>query len=132
MPWSASFAEFYPAYLADHRHPVNRALHLAAKLAMVAALATAVLERSLLAALTAPMLAVLPCWLGHWVFEGNRPTAWTRPSASALGSLALAITGAPGATASRGGRPYYSFLADLKMCLSMVRGSDPGQGARRE
>lgn len=120
-----TFAEFYAAYRAEHRDPTNRALHLVAKLAMIAALAGAAFERSLLALGAAPVLGVVPCWLGHLVFERNRPTAWSRPSSSLLGSLVARLTGRSDgrAAGSRRGRPYYSFLADLTMCLEMLRGT---------
>ncbi|HXO18389.1 MAG TPA: Mpo1-like protein [Thermoanaerobaculia bacterium] len=117
-----TFAEFYQEYLAHHRHPLNRALHLLAKLLAVASLAGALYERSLLLLLAAPVLAVAPCWLGHLWFEGNRPVSWEQPSASLLGTLAgrlRSLAGRPPAgagTSPSGGRAYYSFVADLRMC----------------
>ncbi|HXO30243.1 MAG TPA: Mpo1-like protein, partial [Thermoanaerobaculia bacterium] len=82
-----TFSEFYADYLAHHRHPWNRALHLAAKLLALAGFAGAVYERSVLLLLAAPVLAVAPCWIGHLLFEGDRPVSWTQPAASLLGSL---------------------------------------------
>ena len=117
-----SFGAFYLAYLAEHRHPANRALHLAAKLGIVAMLAAAWVWRAPLLLLAVPPVAVLPCWLGHWAFERNRPTAWTRPSASLLGTLAGWCRRAPGPRRSPEGWPIYSFLADLRMCLETVLG----------
>jgi hypothetical protein len=140
-----TFSEFYAGYLAHHRQPVNRALHLAAKLLAIAGLAAAAYERSVLLLLAVPVLAVAPCWLGHLLFEGDRPVSWTQPSASLLGTLGgiLGIgignlggigkrrgrlRGGPdpghpsGARPPRppGGRPYYSFAADLRMCGAML------------
>jgi hypothetical protein len=63
-----TFAEFYADYLAHHRHPLNRALHLLAKLLALASLLGAVGERSVALLLAAPALAVAPCWLGHLWF----------------------------------------------------------------
>ena len=116
MSASPSFEAFYAAYLREHRNPVNRALHLAAKVAMVLAVVTAAWARSLGLLLLVPVLGVAPCWLGHWCFEGNQPTSRTRPGASFLGTLLMRGSG------SRGGRPYYSFAADLRMCAAMLRG----------
>jgi len=141
-----TFSEFYAGYLAHHRHPVNRALHLAAKLLAIAGLAAAAYERSALLLLAVPVLAVAPCWLGHLLFEGDRPVSWTQPSASLLGTLGgLCGFGnhggifrigrrrgrlRDGPDAARpsdappprpaGGRPYYSFAADLRMCGAML------------
>jgi hypothetical protein len=83
-----AFADFYAVYLAHHRHPLNRALHLSAKLLAAGSLLGAAGLRSFLLLLAAPILAVAPCWLGHLWFEGNRPVSWERPSASLLGTLA--------------------------------------------
>jgi|GEM_PF-4751949 len=143
-----TFSDFYADYLAHHRHPLNRALHLAAKLLAIAGLAAAVHERSALLLLAVPVLAVAPCWLGHLLFEGNRPVSWSQPSASLLGAICgicslrgirgiasrrdrrrrrhrreLPAPGRPSfATPPRpaGGRPYYSFAADLRMCGAML------------
>lgn len=82
-----TFSEFYADYLAHHRDPWNRALHLAAKLLALAGLAAAVYEHSVLLLLAVPVLAVAPCWIGHLLFEGDRPVSWTQPSASLLGTL---------------------------------------------
>ena len=128
-----SFATFYAAYLAEHRHPANRLLHLAAKLAASAALGVAVWQRSVLAVAATPVLAVAPCWVGHLVFERNRPTAWSRPSASLLGWAVRRITGrSPGRGDSRRGRPYFSLLADLTMCRDMLRGRGAARGTLPE
>jgi hypothetical protein len=124
---AGSFATFYAAYLAEHRHPANRLLHLAAKVAAITLLGVAVSRHSLGALAAAPVFAVAPCWLGHLLFERNRPTAWSRPSASLLGWLAGTLTRRAAARpdASRGGRPYYSLLADLLMCSDLLRGRSP-------
>jgi len=124
-----TFSEFYADYLAHHRDPWNRGLHLAAKLLALAALAAAVYERSVLLLLAAPILAVAPCWIGHLLFEGDRPVSWTQPAASLLGSLGrICGIGGVGCTDGTGGRPprppgvrpYYSFAADLRMCAAML------------
>jgi hypothetical protein len=123
-----TFSEFYASYLAHHGHPWNRALHLAAKLLALAGLAAAVYERSVLLLLAVPVLAVAPCWIGHLLFEGDRPVSWTRPDASLLGSLGrISGIGNRADRANRGNgarppgvRPYYSFAADLRMCGAML------------
>jgi hypothetical protein len=117
-----TFSVFYADYLAHHRHPWNRALHLAAKLLALAGLVAAVYERSVLLLLAVPVLGVAPCWIGHLLFEGDRPVSWTQPAASLLGSLGrICGIGNGGDTARPPGvRPYYSFTADLRMCGAML------------
>jgi hypothetical protein len=150
-----AFEEFYAVYLADHRHPVNRALHLLAKLLAIAGIVAAVVERSFLPLLAVPILAVAPCWIGHLLFEGNRPVSWRQPSASLLGTLhgwlrrPLQRRPAPrrpspappeparprsarelGRPPARGGRAYYSFLADLRMCGEMFARKDSPRNSK--
>ena len=75
----ATFAEFYPFYLSEHRTIVNRRLHFIGT-ALVIALAV-------FAAVTANPwpLAALPvagygfAWCGHYVFEKNRPATFSHP-----------------------------------------------------
>ncbi|HVT17004.1 MAG TPA: DUF962 domain-containing protein [Thermoanaerobaculia bacterium] len=126
-PRFEAFEEFYAVYLADHRHPVNRALHLLAKLLAIAGIVAAVVERSFLLLLAVPILAVAPCWIGHLLLEGNRPVSWRQPSASLLGTLhgwlRRPLQRRP-AQPARGGRAYYSFLADLRMCGEMLARKD--------
>jgi len=116
-----TFSEFYAGYLAHHRHPANRALHLLAKLLAIAGIAAAAYEHSLLMLLAVPVLAVAPCWLGHLWFEGNRPVSWHQPAASLLGTLGRLLRAGPPREAA-GGRAYYSLLADLRMCGEMLAG----------
>lgn len=119
-----TFEEFYVAYLAQHRHPANRALHLFAKFAMAALLVVAIVDRNWLALAAVPFAGVLPCWLGHLLVERNRPTSWTRPAASLLGTLRAKLT--LHRHAAGGGRAYWSFASDLRMCAAMLGvGSDP-------
>ena len=129
-----SFATFYAGYLAEHRHAANRLLHLLAKVAAIAAVGVAAWQGSVLALLVSPVLAVAPCWLGHLLFERNRPTAWSRPSASMLGYVVGRLTGRSAARRgdSRPGRPYYSVLADLTMCRDMLVRRGAARRAARE
>jgi hypothetical protein len=92
----ASFAEFYPCYLAEHSNRANRRIHLAGQLAAVALLVTfaATLDWRLLAA--APVAGYGLSWFGHLAFERNRPATF--------------------------GHPVYSLLGDLVMCKDMLTG----------
>ena len=84
---------------------------------MLAAAFVGVAAGSVVALALVPVAAVAPCWLGHWLFEHNRPTAYTRPGASLLGTLADRLRGRAG---SGSGRPWYSFAADVRMCGEML------------
>ena len=80
-----SFAEFYPFYLTEHRHPVSRALHYVgtwgAVLCALALISTGDL-RWLLAAL---FCGYSFAWMGHFFFEHNRPATFKYPLFSFMG-----------------------------------------------
>ncbi len=72
-------SDFWPFYLAEHAHPVNRRLHLAGTtLAFLSLVAAAVLLQPwfLLAAL---LIGYAFAWVGHFFFEHNRPATFKHP-----------------------------------------------------
>ncbi|RKP10289.1 hypothetical protein THASP1DRAFT_13030 [Thamnocephalis sphaerospora] len=108
-----SFADFYPFYLGEHRHTVNRRLHLLGKytryktltdnddmhLACTSARTGTGIALTLLLYYYATSrvflmpLAFLPgyalAWAGHFLFEKNRPATFKHPFYSLLGDLRL-------------------------------------------
>ena len=84
-----SFAEFYPIYLGEHQNRTCRRLHFVGStlsLACVAALlATGGLGFLLLALLSGYGFA----WIGHFVFEKNRPASFSRPLYSFMGDWGM-------------------------------------------
>ena len=74
-----SFAEFYPFYLAEHRHPVCRRLHFAGTLLVIACVALAVVTASLWWLAAAPLCGYGFAWIGHFFFERNRPATFKHP-----------------------------------------------------
>jgi hypothetical protein len=89
-----SFEAFWPYYLREHAHPVNRALHLAGTGAALATLAASTVNSMLLPLV--PVVGYGPAWIGHFVIEKNRPATFTYPLWSLRGDLRmfrLAVTG---------------------------------------
>lgn len=72
------FAEFWPYYLAQHRHPLCRGLHLAGTLAALVCLGLA-LAVSPLWGLAAPLVGYGLAWVGHFAFERNQPATFRHP-----------------------------------------------------
>jgi hypothetical protein len=85
----ASFAEFYPVYLAMHDDPINRGLHVAGNLLSLAALVLAVLTRSWPFVPAAAVLGNGLAWVGHYRFQRNRPGVFTYPLYGFIGSWVM-------------------------------------------
>lgn len=74
-----SFAEFYPYYLTEHRHPVCRALHYSGSLLVIAVLLYALLSEQLQWLWLLPVIGYGFAWVGHFMFEHNRPATFKHP-----------------------------------------------------
>jgi hypothetical protein len=74
-----NFAEFYAYYLTEHQHPVSRVLHYigtwGAILCFVALAATGDLGWLIGAVISGYSFA----WVGHFLFERNRPATFSFP-----------------------------------------------------
>ena len=104
MPAPRSFSEFWPFYLGEHRHPVNRALHYLGTGSAYTLLAwIAWHDRWSLF----PLCLVVgygPAWIGHFFIEKNRPATFKYPFYSFAADWkmnAYAITGRMGAEVER-------------------------------
>jgi hypothetical protein len=74
----ANYPEFWNYYLAEHRHPVNRALHVLGTLASIGCWGLAMFV-SWKWALAAPLCSYGPAWIGHFLIERNRPASFSHP-----------------------------------------------------
>ena len=75
----ATFTEFWPYYLREHRRPGTRVLHLVGStLGLLLALAAVVTARPALL-LCAVLAGYGFAWLGHFVVEHNRPATFRYP-----------------------------------------------------
>ena len=75
-----TYAEFWPRYLAAHADPRSRALHYIGTAAALGLLAAAAVGRDWRWVVVAPIAGYGPAWLGHAVFEGNRPATFGHPA----------------------------------------------------
>jgi hypothetical protein len=84
----ASFEEFWPYYLGEHRHPLNRALHfIGTSGALLTAASSLVLGPAVL-----PLALVAgygPAWIGHFFVEKNRPATFQYPLWSLRGDFRM-------------------------------------------
>lgn len=87
-PEFKTFEAFWPYYLKEHRHPLNRWLHFAG---------TTLVNLCLLGTLTgrpwmlllAPLCGYGFAWVGHFGIERNRPATLTYPAWSLRGDYRM-------------------------------------------
>jgi hypothetical protein len=85
----ARFADFYPYYLSEHSNRTCRRLHFVGTCLVLASVATAVASRNPAWLLAAPLAGYGFAWVGHFVFERNRPATFSHPWYSLAGDFVL-------------------------------------------
>ena len=85
----ASFREFYPFYLGEHRDVNCRRMHFAGSTLVLAVIALALLSGQLAWLWLAPVVGYGFAWLGHFAFEKNRPATFRHPLYSLMGDWVM-------------------------------------------
>ncbi|HVO16164.1 MAG TPA: DUF962 domain-containing protein [Alphaproteobacteria bacterium] len=75
----ATYAEFWPYYLGEHRRPRTRALHFFGTALGVVVLLGAIVAQAWWFLLAALVCGYLFAWIGHFFVERNRPATFTYP-----------------------------------------------------
>jgi hypothetical protein len=75
----ATFDEFWLHYVRQHRHPANRALHLAGTVLAVGIAGVAVAKKKPWLLLLAPVVGYGLSFSGHFIFEKNLPVTFSHP-----------------------------------------------------
>ena len=94
-----SLREFYPYYLSEHSDPRCRLCHFIGSSTVIVLLATLVWMGKAQWIWLCLLAGYGPAWVGHFVFEKNRPATFQYP--------------------------LYSFLSDWRMMGDMVVGNLP-------
>lgn len=84
-----SFAEFYPYYLQEHSNDVCRRLHYVGSLLVLGILGYALASQQWLWLLALPFAGYGFAWVGHFVFEKNRPATFKYPLYSFMGDWVM-------------------------------------------
>jgi hypothetical protein len=84
-----SFREFYPFYLSEHAHPACRRLHFAGSALVLACIVMALVTRSVWWLVGALFAGYGFAWIGHFVFEKNRPATFKHPLYSLIGDWVM-------------------------------------------
>src|SRR5438309_7102824 len=95
----ASFGEFYPYYLSEHRRSGTRRLHFAGTLLVLLTLGGALATQRWVFLWLLPLFGYGLAWLGHFAVERNRPATFRHP--------------------------LYSLIGDFRMFADMLRGRVP-------
>ncbi len=85
----ATFAEFFPFYLGEHRNPTCRKLHFIGTSITLAVLVTAVVSANYWLIPVAIVQVYVWAWIGHFGFEKNKPASFKQPLYSAMGDWVM-------------------------------------------
>ena len=85
----ASFREFYPFYLGEHRDRTCRRLHFIGTSLALGLVLLALLERQPWWLLGALLAGYAFAWVGHFFFEKNRPATFSHPLYSFMGDWVM-------------------------------------------
>ena len=84
-----SFAAFYPFYLDEHANRTSRRLHVVGSTIALGLVITAVVRGDWRFAVAALLTGYAFAWVGHFLFEKNRPATFKHPLYSFMGDWRL-------------------------------------------
>jgi hypothetical protein len=85
----ASFHDFYPYYLREHSSRASRRLHVIGTSLAIVLLIVALVTRRWSLLWAVPLAGYLFAWVGHFVFEKNRPATFRHPLYSLRGDFTM-------------------------------------------
>jgi hypothetical protein len=84
-----TFKEFWPHYLREHSNPVSRTLHFIGTTLVIGMALTAILTQKWWVFLVMPVCGYLFAWIGHFMFERNRPATFKYPFFSLMADFVM-------------------------------------------
>ena len=85
----ATFREFYPFYLSEHRNATCRKLHFAGTTLVLLLLVAAIGTQTWWLLWLVPLAGYGFAWVGHFGFEKNRPATFKYPAYSFAGDWVM-------------------------------------------
>ena len=83
-----TFKDFYPFYLLEHMHPICRLLHFIGTFGVIASILISIVFSNKVW-MYAPLCGYFFAWIGHFVFEKNRPATFKYPIYSMIGDFLM-------------------------------------------
>jgi hypothetical protein len=74
-----TLSEFYPYYLTEHQDPISRALHFIGTGGFIFICIYAIVTQNWWLLLLGPVCGYGFAWVGHFVFEKNKPATFVYP-----------------------------------------------------
>lgn len=84
-----SFNDFYPYYLREHSHPSCRKLHFLGTSGVIALLIIFFFTGNVVTLWMLPVVGYGFAWIGHFMFEKNRPATLKHPLYSLMGDFRM-------------------------------------------
>jgi len=84
-----SFKQFYPFYLSQHKNNTCRRLHIVASALIILLAGYSVITDQWTLLWYMPIIGYGFAWVGHFIFEKNRPATFTYPLYSLLGDWVM-------------------------------------------
>lgn len=84
-----SFREFYPYYLSEHADRTCRRLHFAGTTLVIGIVISSLVLGQATLLWLAPVAGYGFAWVGHYVFEKNRPATFKHPFYSLWGDFVM-------------------------------------------
>lgn len=83
------FSDFYPYYLAEHADPRCRLMHFIGSTAVIGVVVAAIVTANAWWLAAMPLVGYGFAWLGHFVFEKNKPATFSYPLYSLAGDWVM-------------------------------------------
>ena len=74
-----TFKEYYEYYLTLHQNKLNRYMHVVGQFATIVYIFAVILDGWWLGLMGAPFIVYPFAWAGHFLFEKNKPAAFSDP-----------------------------------------------------
>jgi len=84
-----SFADFYPYYLTEHKNKISKRLHVIGTSSIVLLCLFSFITKNWSLLWLLPVIGYGFAWLGHFIFEKNRPATFRHPLYSLMGDFKM-------------------------------------------